>query len=196
VLAWWFWLAAHVFFLIGFRNRLIVLINWAWAYWSYQRGARIILGEDHEDQSHPRGGEHTEAGGERKGATDRSQRIGQIQRLGEVVARVVANRNVHVQVEIPLRPSMDVEVGFGQNQTASHPFPFSKGKPSFSDGVQPGIFDFRSQDLHQGIKIGKQFSAFFATDVFCDDVDDLSQGSAPDERFQERHRRKRWNKKE
>ncbi|RNF84519.1 NAD(P)/FAD-dependent oxidoreductase [Montanilutibacter psychrotolerans] len=46
VLAWWFWLAAHVFFLIGFRNRLIVLINWAWAYWSYQRHARIIFGVD------------------------------------------------------------------------------------------------------------------------------------------------------
>ncbi len=45
-LAWWFWLAAHVFFLIGFRNRLIVLLDWAWAYWSYQRGARIILGSD------------------------------------------------------------------------------------------------------------------------------------------------------
>lgn len=46
LLAWWFWLAAHVFFLIGFRNRLLVLINWAWAYWSYQRHARIILGQD------------------------------------------------------------------------------------------------------------------------------------------------------
>ena len=44
LLAWWFWLAAHVFFLIGFRNRLIVLVNWAWAYWTYQRHARIILG--------------------------------------------------------------------------------------------------------------------------------------------------------
>jgi NADH dehydrogenase len=33
-----------VFFLIGFRNRLVVLLDWAWAYWSYQRGARIILG--------------------------------------------------------------------------------------------------------------------------------------------------------
>lgn len=42
--AWWFWLAAHVFFLIGFRNRLSVLINWAIAYWSYQRAARIIIG--------------------------------------------------------------------------------------------------------------------------------------------------------
>ncbi len=46
LLAWWFWLAAHVFFLIGFRNRIVVLLNWAWAYWSYQRGARIILGSD------------------------------------------------------------------------------------------------------------------------------------------------------
>lgn len=49
LLAWWFWLAAHVFFLIGFRNRLVVLLNWAWAYWSYQRGARIILGDAHSD---------------------------------------------------------------------------------------------------------------------------------------------------
>ncbi|WP_447729081.1 NAD(P)/FAD-dependent oxidoreductase [Pseudoxanthomonas suwonensis] len=53
VLAWWFWLAAHVFFLIGFRNRLVVLLNWAWAYWSYQRAARIILGRD-RDPSAPR----------------------------------------------------------------------------------------------------------------------------------------------
>jgi NADH dehydrogenase len=44
IVAWWFWLAAHVFFLIGFRNRLVVLINWAWSYWTYQRNARIILG--------------------------------------------------------------------------------------------------------------------------------------------------------
>jgi NADH dehydrogenase len=43
--AWWFWLAAHVFFLIGFRNRLVVLIDWAWAYWTHQRYARIIVRE-------------------------------------------------------------------------------------------------------------------------------------------------------
>ena len=43
VLAWWFWLVAHVFFLIGFRNRLTVLVNWAWSYWTYQRHARIIF---------------------------------------------------------------------------------------------------------------------------------------------------------
>lgn len=51
LLAWWFWLTAHVFFLIGFRNRLVVLLNWFWAYWSYQRGARIILGRDDDTQS-------------------------------------------------------------------------------------------------------------------------------------------------
>lgn len=43
--AWWFWLLAHVFFLIGFRNRLVVLIDWAGAYWSYHRGARIVTEE-------------------------------------------------------------------------------------------------------------------------------------------------------
>ena len=55
VLAWWFWLAAHVFFLIGFRNRISVLINWAWAYWTYQRGARIVLGRDAVTEAPPPG---------------------------------------------------------------------------------------------------------------------------------------------
>jgi NADH dehydrogenase len=49
VLAWWFWLTAHLFFLIGFRNRLLVLIEWGWSYFSYQRGARIILGAGRVD---------------------------------------------------------------------------------------------------------------------------------------------------
>ncbi len=42
LLAWWFWLTAHLFFLIGFRNRLVVLVDWAWSYWTYQRNARIL----------------------------------------------------------------------------------------------------------------------------------------------------------
>jgi NADH:ubiquinone reductase (H+-translocating) len=41
--AWSFWLLAHVFFLIGFRNRLAVMLNWGISYWTYQRSARIIL---------------------------------------------------------------------------------------------------------------------------------------------------------
>jgi NADH dehydrogenase len=44
IFAWWFWLFLHIYFLIGFRSRLIVLINWAWSYFTYARGARIILG--------------------------------------------------------------------------------------------------------------------------------------------------------
>jgi len=47
--AWWFWLLAHLFFLIGFRNRVIVLVNWISAYWTYQRGARIISGPNTAD---------------------------------------------------------------------------------------------------------------------------------------------------
>ena len=45
-LAWLAWLAIHVFFLIGFRNRLVVMVTWAWAYATHQRSARLILGED------------------------------------------------------------------------------------------------------------------------------------------------------
>jgi NADH dehydrogenase len=41
-LAWVTWLTAHIFFLIGFRNRLVVLIDWAWAYWTFERSARIV----------------------------------------------------------------------------------------------------------------------------------------------------------
>lgn len=44
--AWSFWLVAHIFFLIGFRNRIVVLLDWAVAYWTHQRNARIIVGRD------------------------------------------------------------------------------------------------------------------------------------------------------
>ena len=43
-LAWLAWLFVHVFFLIGFRNRIIVMIQWAWSYLTYERGARLITG--------------------------------------------------------------------------------------------------------------------------------------------------------
>ena len=43
--AWMAWLGIHIFFLIGFRNRLVVLLDWAMAYVSYQRSARLILFE-------------------------------------------------------------------------------------------------------------------------------------------------------
>ncbi len=40
--AWLFWLFAHIWFLIGFRNRLIVMLDWGWAYWTYERSARVV----------------------------------------------------------------------------------------------------------------------------------------------------------
>ena len=43
--AWLAWLFVHIFFLIGFRNRIIVLIQWAWSYVTYERGARLITGK-------------------------------------------------------------------------------------------------------------------------------------------------------
>ncbi len=44
--AWITWLTVHIFYLIGFRNRLLVLFQWAWAYLTFQRGARLITLRD------------------------------------------------------------------------------------------------------------------------------------------------------
>jgi NADH dehydrogenase len=43
-LAWLAWLFIHILFLIGFQNRALVLIQWAWSYFTYERGARLITG--------------------------------------------------------------------------------------------------------------------------------------------------------
>ena len=43
--AWLAWLFVHIFFLIGFRNRFVVLFDWAWAYLTFQRAARLITGD-------------------------------------------------------------------------------------------------------------------------------------------------------
>lgn len=43
--AWAAWLGIHIFWLIGFRNRILVMIQWTWAYLTYQRAARLITGE-------------------------------------------------------------------------------------------------------------------------------------------------------
>jgi NADH:ubiquinone reductase (H+-translocating) len=43
-IAWLAWLFVHIFFLIGFQNRILVLIQWAWSYMTYERGARLITG--------------------------------------------------------------------------------------------------------------------------------------------------------
>jgi NADH dehydrogenase len=59
LIAWAAWLFVHLIYLIGFRNRLIVLLNWAWQYLSWQSGARLITGSDQlpgwqsQQESHP-----------------------------------------------------------------------------------------------------------------------------------------------
>jgi len=45
-LAWWFWLFVHIMYLVGFRNRVSVLIQWAYSYFTYQRGVRLITRGD------------------------------------------------------------------------------------------------------------------------------------------------------
>jgi NADH dehydrogenase len=42
--AWLTWLLAHIYFLINFRNRLVVMIDWAVSYWTFQRFARVVFG--------------------------------------------------------------------------------------------------------------------------------------------------------
>lgn len=45
-LAWWAWLMLHIYWLIGFRNRLSVMTQWAYSYMTYQRSTRLITGDD------------------------------------------------------------------------------------------------------------------------------------------------------
>jgi NADH dehydrogenase len=45
-IAWWIWGAAHVYFLVSLRNRVIVVTQWLWSYVFFERGARLITGSD------------------------------------------------------------------------------------------------------------------------------------------------------
>jgi NADH dehydrogenase len=45
LVAWLMWLFVHILFLIGFRNRFIVIVEWAWTYVRNDRGARLITGD-------------------------------------------------------------------------------------------------------------------------------------------------------
>ena len=52
--AWLFWLFVHVYFLIGFRNRLMVMTDWAWAYLTFKRSARVISSAINTPRAKPR----------------------------------------------------------------------------------------------------------------------------------------------
>jgi NADH dehydrogenase len=51
--AWLAWLFVHIIFLVGFRNRLAVLFQWAWAYLSFSKGARLITRNFQSEQRPP-----------------------------------------------------------------------------------------------------------------------------------------------
>ena len=51
--AWLLWSIAHIYFLIGFRNRLAVVLNWAWSYVTFHRGTRLITGPEPENVLQP-----------------------------------------------------------------------------------------------------------------------------------------------
>jgi NADH dehydrogenase len=53
LVAWLAWLFVHVFLLIGFRNRIVVVFSWAWTYFTYERGARLITGDVHRRPDAP-----------------------------------------------------------------------------------------------------------------------------------------------
>jgi NADH dehydrogenase len=58
LIGWWFWGIAHVWYLIGFRSRVVVSFEWLWSYLTFQRGARLITGRE------PAGGNATAMPGE------------------------------------------------------------------------------------------------------------------------------------
>lgn len=51
LLAWLAWLFVHIYYLIGFKNRIFVLYQWAWAYLTYRRGARLIVDKDWKNKN-------------------------------------------------------------------------------------------------------------------------------------------------
>jgi NADH dehydrogenase len=48
--AWLLWLVVHIYYLTGFKNRLLVVLQWAWSYVSFRRGARLIVNKEWKSQ--------------------------------------------------------------------------------------------------------------------------------------------------
>ena len=55
-LAWWLWGLVHLLFLIGGRNRLAVVLNWSWSYFSFRSSTRLITGSSSETGTTSEGG--------------------------------------------------------------------------------------------------------------------------------------------
>ena len=53
-LAWLVWLLLHLYYLIGFRNRIVVMLNWVWYYWFHERQVRLITRREDGQDSKPK----------------------------------------------------------------------------------------------------------------------------------------------
>jgi NADH dehydrogenase len=53
VLAWYMWLVLHLAYIVGFRSRIAVLVNWIWSYLTYDRHARIIVAVEPQRRAAP-----------------------------------------------------------------------------------------------------------------------------------------------
>ena len=54
-LAWMMWLLVHIYFLTGFKNRTLVVLQWGWSYISFRRGARLIVNKEWRQHPHAQG---------------------------------------------------------------------------------------------------------------------------------------------
>ncbi len=52
-LGWFAWVGLHIVYLIGFRNKIVVLVNWSWRYLSWGSGPRVIVGDNLELKDEP-----------------------------------------------------------------------------------------------------------------------------------------------
>ena len=50
--AWFVWLVVHIYFLVGFKNRLFVVLSWAWSYLTFRRGARLIVEREWQSEKY------------------------------------------------------------------------------------------------------------------------------------------------
>ncbi len=81
-IAWFIWAFVHILFLIGFRNRLSVMLQWAWSYFTYEQGARLITGTETFAPRAVEGSERLAPNA--VGASDVAEEVGSVAREGRV----------------------------------------------------------------------------------------------------------------
>ncbi len=62
--AWILWLVVHLMMIVQFQNRLLILIQWGWSYLTFNRSARLIIGEDKVIVLHERAKSSSQEGGD------------------------------------------------------------------------------------------------------------------------------------